>query len=417
MKSRPAAEKASISPDPQGWTLQSGEVSLSVQTIEEIAPKVPSSLDLEALLPSSILVTERFTLPKAPRDELMAMAQIQLEKVLPYGAGEFVFDFEELSESEEGVEIYAITLSMNALSNWAAPLRNANLEVSKLGVYAVQLARACLGEGPTLVIWLEQGAPFLLIAAAGRLVWLDTLPSFSGKPDIDEMATHLSRCLLSAELSGALHSGITSAVCSVDAWTDAIRKAAPQIPVDGRLPRALEAIAGNWLPEAWSQESAQKARKANFLDKLQTLGLLYLALLVGGFIWLAVQKAQIGQLDKKIAELQPVVELSKSRQTRWNSLGAAVDPSRYMIELLHQVTKVIGPADIRITEFQMGVREFGFSAEASSLGEAIEYVNRLKKEPELAAFKIDSPNPNLLPNERAQFRVTGKVESPVASKR
>jgi hypothetical protein len=132
---------------------------------------------------------------------------------------------------------------------------------------------------------------------------------------------------------------------------------------------------------------------------------------------LAVQKAQIGQLDKKIAELQPVVELSKSRQTRWNSLGAAVDPSRYMIELLHQVTKVIGPADIRITEFQMGVREFGFSAEASSLGEAIEYVNRLKKEPELAAFKIDSPNPNLLPNERAQFRVTGKVESPVASKR
>ena len=112
-----------------------------------------------------------------------------------------------------------------------------------------------------------------------------------------------------------------------------------------------------------------------------------------------------------------MVELSKSRQAKWTSLSAALDPSRYMIELLHQVTKVIGPADIRITEFQMGVREFGFSAEASSLGEAIEYVNRLKKEPELGAFKIDSPNPNLLPNERAQFRVTGKVDSPTASKR
>ena len=99
MKSRPAAQKACISPDPQGWTLQSGEVALSVQTMEEVASKVPSSLEVEALLPSSILVTERFTLPKAPRDELMAMAQIQLEKVLPYGAGEFVFDFEELSES------------------------------------------------------------------------------------------------------------------------------------------------------------------------------------------------------------------------------------------------------------------------------------------------------------------------------
>ena len=417
MKSRPAAQKACISPDPQGWTLQSGEVALSVQTMEEVASKVPSSLEVEALLPSSILVTERFTLPKAPRDELMAMAQIQLEKVLPYGAGEFVFDFEELSESEEGIEIYAVTLSINALGQWAAPLRNAGLEVSTLGVYAVQLARACLGEGLTLVIWLEQGAPFLLIAARGRLVWLDTLPIPSGQTDSDEMSTHLSRCLLSAELSGALHSGIASAVCSVEAWTEAIRKALPQVPVDARLPRAVDEIAGSWMPESWSQESAQKARKANFFDKLQTLGLVYLALLVGGFVWLAVQKSQLGKLDAKIAELQPVVELSKSRQAKWTSLSAALDPSRYMIELLHQVTKVIGPADIRITEFQMGVREFGFSAEASSLGEAIEYVNRLKKEPELGAFKIDSPNPNLLPNERAQFRVTGKVESPTASKR
>lgn len=416
MKSRPAAQKACISPDPQGWTLQSGEVALSVPTMEELASKVPPSLTVEALLPSGILVTERFTLPKAPRDELMAMAQIQLEKVLPYGAGEFVFDFEELSEGEDGVEIYAITLSINALSQWAGPLRNANLEVSTLGVYAVQIARACLGEGHTLVIWVEQGAPFLLIAAGGRLVWLDTLPNLTDA-DLDEMATHLSRCLLSAELSGALRGGITSAVCSADVWTEAIRKVAPQIPVDSRPPRAVEDISGNWLPESWSQESAQKARKANFFEKLQTLGLVYLALLVGGFVWLAVQKSKLGQLDKKIAELQPVVELSKSRQARWTSLSAALEPSRYMIELLHQVTKVIGPADIRITEFQMGVREFGFSAEASSLGEAIEYVNRLKKEPDLAAFKIDSPNPNLLPNERAQFRVTGKVDSPTAPKR
>jgi hypothetical protein len=152
-------------------------------------------------------------------------------------------------------------------------------------------------------------------------------------------------------------------------------------------------------------------------EKLQVLGLVYLALLVGGFLWLAVQKSQLGKLDQKIAELQPQVELCKARQSKWNLLSASIEPSRYMIEVLHQVTKVIGPADIRITEFQMGVREFNFSAEASSLGEAIEYVNRLKKEPELSSFKLDSPNPNLLPNERAQFRVTGKVDSQTVSKR
>jgi len=37
-------------------------------------------------------------------------------------------------------------------------------------------------------------------------------------------------------------------------------------------------------------------------------------------------------------------------------------------------------------------------------------VGRLRKEPDLGGLKIDSPNPNILPNERAQFRVSGKVE-------
>ena len=87
-----------------------------------------------------------------------------------------------------------------------------------------------------------------------------------------------------------------------------------------------------------------------------------------------------------------------------------------MIELLHQSTKAVAGVDIRITEFQMNPREFAFSAEASNVAEAIEYVGRLKKEGELASFKMDSPNPNILPNERAQFRVTGKVDGNASKK-
>jgi hypothetical protein len=67
-------------------------------------------------------------------------------------------------------------------------------------------------------------------------------------------------------------------------------------------------------------------------------------------------------------------------------------------------------ADIRITEFRMNDREFSFQAEASTYAQATEYVTRLKKESGLAAFKLDSPNPKILPNnERAQFQVTGKA--------
>jgi hypothetical protein len=137
----------------------------------------------------------------------------------------------------------------------------------------------------------------------------------------------------------------------------------------------------------------------------------YAALLAIGFCWLAFEKTRIARLDRQIAELQPQVELGKARQNRWRALEPAVEPSRYLIELLHQASKTVGGADIRITEFQMNPREFAISGEASNVDEAIKYVGRLKKEPELGAFKIDSPNPNILPNERAQFRVAGKVDN------
>jgi hypothetical protein len=96
--------------------------------------------------------------------------------------------------------------------------------------------------------------------------------------------------------------------------------------------------------------------------------------------------------------------------------AAAVEPSRYLVEVLHQIARSIGAADIRITEFQMSPKEFAFSGEAANVAEAIEYVGRLRKEQELGRFKIDSPNPNILPNERAQFRVSGRVDLPGAKR-
>ena len=64
----------------------------------------------------------------------------------------------------------------------------------------------------------------------------------------------------------------------------------------------------------------------------------------------------------------------------------------------------------------MSPKEFAFSGEAANVAEAIEYVGRLRKEQDLGGFKIDSPNPNILPNERAQFRVSGRVDLPGAKR-
>ncbi len=409
MKPRVGAPLVRLSPSPEGWRAQIGADLCTGATLHELSGKLPSALRAELLLPSSAIVTERITLPRAPREDLLSMAQLQLEKLLPYTAEDFVFDIEELGGTEADVHILAVTVPLPELKTCAEPLRASGMGPVAVGVYAVQLARELAGKGNVLALWLESGKPFILLASDGKLLWLEGLSSDPSSPDPGEV----QRVLLGAELSGALPGRLDRVCVASPQWVAAVRAALPEMAIEeGPIEPRLE-LAGNWLPPAWAEEAAALTRKSRLIERLQWAAIGYVALLAAGFCWLAFEKSRIAKLDRQINELQPLVEATKARQNRWRNLEAAVEPSRYLIELLHQASKAVGAVDIRITEFQMNPKEFAFSAEASNVAEAIEYVGRLKKEAELSAFKIDSPNPNILPNERAQFRVTGKVDNTV----
>jgi hypothetical protein len=182
------------------------------------------------------------------------------------------------------------------------------------------------------------------------------------------------------------------------------------------LEAAVE-IEGSWMPALWIEEEATRSRGVFLWERLQWVGLAYLLVLTLAFGWLALQKAGLKRLDAQLAQLQPEVEASKASQNRWIQLQPAADPGRFMVEILNSIQSAVGPADVKITEFKMSVREFSISGEASSLAEAIEYSSRLKKDPALFGFQLQSPNPNILPNERAQFRITAKSESVAPSPR
>ncbi len=414
MKPRLGAPLVRMSPSPDGWRAQTSGDSCTGTTLTELCGKLPSGLKAELLLPSSALVTELLNLPVAPREDLLSMAQLQLEKLLPYTADDFVFDIEELAVSGENAQVLAITVPLNELKNCALPLRGAFLGPVSVGVYALQLARSIDLPGISLVIWLEEGKPYILLAREGRLLWIDGLPS-EGEVAVPN-AAEIQRAVLGAELSGVLSGPVERVYLPPEGWGEVVRQAIPGIVIEARqLEPALE-LAGSWLPPAWAAEAAALVRKSLLFERLQWIAIGYAALLAAGFCWLAFEKSRVGKLDGQIAELQPQVELLKARQNRWKTLEPALEPSRYLIELLHQAAKTVGGADIRITEFQMNPKEFAFSAEASNVAEAIEYVGRLKKEQELSSFKIESANPNILPNERAQFRVTGKVDAALAKR-
>jgi hypothetical protein len=412
MKTRNGAVIAQLAPAPEGWRAEAAGGVCVGATIAEVCEKLPAGIGVSLLLPSSAVVTERFVLPEAPREDLLAMAQLQLEKLLPYTADDFVFDLEELGPADEGVRVLAVTVPLAELKRCAEPLRNSSRPPAEVGVYAVQVARSFAGKGVALALWQECSVPVLMVAVDGKLVWLEGLLTDGAGPD----ATDIARSLLGAELAGALPGPVTLARVGASDWLSQVRAALPGVPVEDAPITPAAEIAGNWVPASWLAEAQDRQKQGRFVNRLQWAFTAYAAVLAVGFGWLAFEKKKVGRIDSEIAELQPKVELSNARQTKWRALEAAVEPSRYLVEILHQIARTIGAADIRITEFQMSPKEFAFSGEAANVAEVIEYVVRLRKEPDLVGFKIDSPNPNILPNERAQFRVSGRVDSPGAKR-
>jgi hypothetical protein len=412
MKNRNSAVKAQLAPAPEGWRAETAGGACAGASIAEVCERLPAGLGVSLLLPSSAVVTERFVLPEAPREDLLAMAQLQLEKLLPYTAEDFVFDLEQLGPAEEGVSIVALTVPLAELKRCADPLRGQGRPPAEVGVYAVQVARGFSGRGVVLCLWQECSQPVLMIAVDGKLSWLEALDAGEGGLE----AAELSRSVLGAELAGALPEAVALARVAVPEWSGLVHAVLPEVPLEEAPMTPSVEISGSWVPASWLQEEAVRQKQGRFVNRLQWAFTAYAAVLALGFGWLALEKRKVGKMDSELADLQPKVELSNLRQTKWRALEAAIEPSRYLVEILHQIASTIGAADIRITEFQMTPKEFAFSGEAANVAEAIEYIGRLRKDSELGGFKIDSPNPNILPNERAQFRVSARLETPGAKR-
>jgi hypothetical protein len=57
----------------------------------------------------------------------------------------------------------------------------------------------------------------------------------------------------------------------------------------------------------------------------------------------------------------------------------------------------------------MNPAQFMVEGEAPSAAEAIDFLEHLKAEPGLGAYRIEAGNPVILPNGSAQFRIFGKL--------
>ena len=403
---KPNATAALLTPDAHGWRVRlPGGQFQSAKTLAEVAATLPASQPIHLALPCHAALIERLKLPSTDREELAGMLLLQLEKTLPYPVEEASSGFDVISQVENESTLLSVSANNAQLDRLCEPLRNRAQLPERVTVYAMHVAGSCPPNETSLCAWPEDGQLVLAICEGGKLGFAQTLPGM----DAPTVLAELPAFLLNAEMEGVptqftgirLEQGCAGLR---DQLGEYFSKPVEIISFDAPMPEP----ATNLVPPAWVEEMRRNERTGAFRQQLQIAAAIYLVLVAGAFLYLAVLKRSVQKLDVQIAQTQPQVAETENQQKRWQALEPAIEPARYTVEIMNLLFTNRPSADVKFTLIETGPTQWKVEGEAPSASVAIDFIEKLKKDPGLNAFKIDAPQPKLLPNDTAHFIIYGK---------
>ena len=353
-------------------------------------------------------VYERLTLPSTDPEELAGMVRLQFEKSLPYPLEETSVGFQILSQTAEPAPqttLLAFGAHHPALSTLCAPLLERHQAPQRLSLWAAHLAAQAPAGEVACGLWREEDRLVFGIFESARLGFVEVLSA----AESDVLAA-LPRTLMSAEMAGAptgfhavyLDPSLSSLAQPLEALLGAPVR---ELDLQGAEP-AGDAI--DLTPEPWRAEQARRLRMRQWRGRLILAGALYAALLLLGLLWLGIQSGRLTALKKQAVAMQPQVDGIIDRQTRWKALAPAIERERYALEILFATYQSLPSPETRITQFDLSREQFMVEGEAPDAQTAIGVAEKLKKQPALGDYRIESGQPVILPNEHAQFRIFGK---------
>ncbi|CAN5166792.1 hypothetical protein BH20VER2_BH20VER2_07920 [soil metagenome] len=377
----------------------------AVATLEEAVPLVQGSGELVLGLPVSAVLAQRLRLPTVAPEEFAEMVRIQVEKSLPYPPEEVTTDFELIEQTEEGSVVSVLAVHNEKLSELAQPLLSRGIIPTQVTVYAAQRATTHAAGGRAFLLYREQESLVCIISEEGKLGFTSSLNG----ADATTLQRDLPQVALGAELQG-------------------INTSFPRVLLDESLFDFQDAVQGlfssradlmgietppaatnlNLLPESWRQRRLDLARQGQWKKRLLIAGGAYAALLLLFGIYIFILRLEAGRLDRRIARDEPDTASVKQTEARWKALSPAIDPRFYPIEILLHIFESLPSPDVQITTYSQSARQIGVDGEARTAALAYEFVDKVKKHPELQMFQFEMTAPRILPNDHAQFRLEGK---------
>jgi hypothetical protein len=400
-----------IIPTAHGWNLlRSAERNGSwnvrkLESLEEAVPLLTPTDDLVLGLPLTAVLAQRFRLPTGDPAEFQEMIRIQVEKALPFSPDEVTTDFEVIEQNESGSVVSAVAVRNEQLAEIAEPLLKRGYIPRQVTVYAAQRASTYAPQGNALLIYPEGETLVYAVTENGKLSLARTLESENG----EQLQLELPQLRLSAELqgiSGSYPNVLLDEKCHGLRDTVQGILASPAEIVGVELPPAPVKL--NLLPESWRRRRLQLARELEWRKRLIWAGSTYAGLVFILLVYLGFMRIGIGRIERQIARDAPKTEFVRATETNWKALAPAIDSRYYPVEILLHLFESLPSADVRITAFNQSARQISVDGEANTAALAYQFIENIKKKPELHVFQFDMAAPRILPNDHAQFRVEGK---------
>lgn len=335
------------------------------------------------------------------------MLRIQIEKLLPFSADEVTTDFELIEQNENESVVSAVAIRNEQLAEMASPLLERGYIPRQITVYAAQRASTHAPNGNAVFIYPEGEALVYAVTENGKL---SLARVFEGGND-GQLQIELPQLRLSAELQGIDASSqnvLLDETCFE--MRDTVREilSSPAEIVGIELPPAPVKL--NLLPESWRRRRLQLVRQAEWRKRLLWIGGAYGALVLLLLAYLGLLRFEIARFDGLIARDAPGTEFVRATDAKWKALAPAIDAHYYPVEILLHLFESLPSSDVRITAYNQSARQISVDGEANTAALAYQFVEKLKKNPDLRTFQFDMAAPRILGNDHAQFRLEGKAK-------
>jgi hypothetical protein len=394
-----------LTPQAEGWAVWCGTQRLHIASaLTEAVGLLPAAAPFEFAVPCHPLILERLRLPATEHDELAGMIQLQWEKALPFAPDEITGGFAVVESAGDQVTVWSVAASRVALKEFGDAWSAAGRWPVRVAPYVCHVAAACPPSETVLVVYCELGNWVVAVVENRRPGWVHVMSA----TDAAGFTAEFSSLMLTAGLDGVpsdfarvlLAPEVAEAKSALGNVVHAPVENLPLVP-----PGAT--VEMNLLPVDWQVAAEQNRQRKSWRQRVLAAAAVYLVFAALAGIDLFLLHLRASKLQAQLDAQRPDLVALQSRQSRFNSLGAAIDSRRYTIEVLYLLHRCLPADTVHFTEFDQVPDQWRIVGEAPSPGLAIDYLSRLKHDPDLSSNDITADPPQMLAN-GAQFQVIGK---------